>query len=102
MSAVQWTALSFGTLLLLSQAEEPTQDNKLMHLAEVTCKTFTAFSQQEQTVIIAWLQGYYLPEHAPTIIDLNKLSLDKAKLTEHCIAEPDDDVMTAAEAVMGK
>jgi hypothetical protein len=102
MSIVQWAALSVGTLLLLSQAEEPTQDNKLIHLAEVSCETFTTFSQQEQTIIISWLQGYYLSEHAPTIIDLNKLSLDKAKLTEHCIAEPDDDVMTAAEAVMRK
>src|ERR1700730_4188274 len=99
MSVIQWTALSFGGLLLLSQVQEPTQDSKF-HLAEVSCKTFTEFSQQEQAMIMSWLQGYYLPEHAPAIIDLKKLLSDKAKLTEHCINQPEDDLMTAAEAVM--
>jgi hypothetical protein len=51
-------------------------------------------------MIMSWLQGYYLPEHAPAIIDLKKLLSDKAKLTEHCINQPEDDLMTAAEAVM--
>jgi hypothetical protein len=81
------------------ERQEPTQDSKF-HLAEVSCKTFTEFSQQEQAMIMSWLQGYYLPEHAPAIIDLKKLLSDKAKLTEHCINQPEDDLMTAAEAVM--
>ena len=34
------------------------------------------------------------------MIDVEKLLLDRAKLTEHCINKPEDDVMTAAEAVM--
>ena len=50
---------------------------------------------------MAWLQGYYLPEQEPAVI-VEKLLSDKAKLTEHCINEPEDDVMTAAEAVMEK
>ena len=57
-------------------------------------------TQQEQGIIMAWLQGYYLPEHEPAVIDVEKLLSDKAKLTEHCINKPEDDVMTAAEAVM--
>ena len=93
-------ALSIGTLLLLTQAEEPKQDSKVIHLAEVTCRTFTELTQQEQGIIMAWLQVYYLPEHGPAVIDVEKLLLDRAKLTEHCINRPEDDVMTAAEAVM--
>jgi HdeA/HdeB family len=93
-------ALSIGTLLLLTQAEEPKQDRRVIHLAEVTCRTFTELTQQEQGIIMAWLQGYYLPEHGPAVIDVEKLLLDRAKLTEHCINKPEEDVMTAAEAVM--
>ena len=93
-------ALSIGTLLLLTQAEEPKQDRKVIHLAEVTCRTFTELTQQEQGIIMAWLQAYYLPEQEPAVIDVEKLLSDKAKLTEHCINKPEDDVMTAAEAVM--
>ena len=92
--------LSIGTLLLLTQAEEPKQDRRVIHLAEVTCRTFTELTQQEQNIITAWLQGYHLPEQEPAVIDVGKLLLDRAKLTEHCINKPEDDVMTAAEAVM--
>ena len=92
-------ALSIGTLLSLTQAEEPKQDHKVIHLAEITCGTFTELTQQEQGIIMAWLQGYYLPEHEPAVIDVEKLLSDRAKLTEHCINEPEDDLMAAAEAV---
>jgi len=63
-------ALSIGTLLLLTQAEEPKQDRKVIHLAEVTCRMFTELSQQEQGIIMAWLQAYYLPEQEPAVIDV--------------------------------
>ena len=56
-------ALSIGTLLSLTQAEEPKQNHKVIDLAEVTCKTFTELTRQEQNIITAWLQGYHLPEH---------------------------------------
>jgi hypothetical protein len=47
-----------GTLLLLAQTQEPKQDRRVIHLAEVTCKTFTELTIQEQSVITAWLQGF--------------------------------------------
>src|SRR5260370_31908454 len=71
-------------------AQEPKQDRKVIHLTEITCKMFTELTQQEQGIIIAWLQGYYLPEHEPAAIDVEKLLSDRAKLTEHCINEPED------------
>jgi hypothetical protein len=56
----------------------------------------------QQALALASPEGYHLPEHEPAVIDVEKLLSDRAKLTEHCINEPEDDVMTAAEAVMGK
>ena len=50
-------ALSIGTLLSLTEAEEPKQDHKVIHLAEVTCGTFTELTQQEQGIIMARLKG---------------------------------------------
>jgi hypothetical protein len=100
---MQWlaTTLSIGTLLLLSQAQEPKEERKVIHLAEMTCKMFTELTKQEQGIIMAWLQGYELPEGEPALIDVDKLLSDRAKLTEYCIDQPQDDVMTAAEAVLG-
>ena len=58
--------------------------------------------KREQSIIVAWLQGYHLPEYNPPVIDVDKLLSDSAKLTEHCANNPEDDSMTAAEAVFGK
>jgi hypothetical protein len=80
----------------------PLNRNLAIAHSEVTCKTFTELTREEQNIITAWLQGYHLPEHEPAVIDVEKLLSDKAKLTEHCINKPEDDVMTAAEAVMEK
>ena len=43
----RYAALSIGTLLLLTQAEEPKQDRKVIHLTEVACKTFTELTREE-------------------------------------------------------
>jgi hypothetical protein len=50
MALIGIAALSIGTLLLLTQAEEPKQDRKVIHLTEVTCRTFTELTQQEQGI----------------------------------------------------
>jgi acid stress chaperone HdeB len=94
------TSLSIG-MLLLTQTQEPKQERKVIHLTEVPCKTFIEEMKNEQGIIVAWLQGYYLPEDEPPMIDVDKLLSDTAKLREHCINKPEDDVMTAAEAVFG-
>jgi hypothetical protein len=64
------TALSIG-VLLFTQAEEPKQERRVIHLAEMTCKAFTELAKQEQGIIIAWLQGYDLPEGEPAVIDID-------------------------------
>jgi hypothetical protein len=45
-------------------------------------------------------KGYHLPDNRPAVIDLEKLLSDTARLVEHCKTEPEDDVMTAAEALL--
>jgi acid stress chaperone HdeB len=94
------TSLSIG-MVLLTQAQEPKQERKVIHLTEIPCKTFIEEMKNEQGIIVAWLQGYYLPDDEPPVIDVDKLLSDTAKLRQHCINEPEHDVMTAAEAVFG-
>jgi hypothetical protein len=95
------TSLPLGILLLLTQAQEP--DRRVIHLTEITCKAFVEeMKPEERSIIAAWLQGYYLPEHDPPVIDVDKLSSNSAKLREHRLHNPEDDLMTAAEAVFGK
>jgi hypothetical protein len=51
---------------------------------------------------VGWLQGYYLDEHAPPVVNFAKLSVESVSLANRCAARPDDDVMAAAERVFGK
>ena len=53
-------------------------------------------------IVMGWLHGYYLDEHAPPLVDFETLSADSRKLTERCEAHPEEDVMTAAEMLFGK
>jgi hypothetical protein len=95
------SGLPVGILLLLAQTQEP--GPKVIHLTEITCKAFIEeMKPEEHRVIVAWLQGYYFPEHDPPVIDIDNLSSDSAKLREHCLNNPEDDLITAAEAVFGK
>jgi hypothetical protein len=89
-----------GILMLLALEQEPKHHRTSIHLDELTCKAFTELTRPEQTIITAWLKGNHLPEHRPPVIDFDKLLSDTAKLIEHCNTEPEDDVMTAAEALL--
>jgi hypothetical protein len=45
---------------------------------------------------------YYLAEHDPPAIDVDKLFSDNTKLTEHCVNNPADDLITASETIFEK
>jgi hypothetical protein len=84
------TSFPIGILLLLTQAQEP--GRKAIHLIEITCKAFVGeMKREEHSIIVAWLQGYYLHEHP--VIDVDKLSLYSAKLREHCLNNSEDDLL---------
>jgi len=48
------------------------------------------------------LHGYFLDEHAPPIVDFEKLNAGSLKMIERCQSHPDQDVMSAAEVVFDK
>ena len=69
-----------------------------------TCKQFLAMNRDDALIVVGWLQGYYLDEHAhaPPVVDFAKLSVESVSLANRCAARPDDDVMAAAERVFSK
>jgi HdeA/HdeB family protein len=64
-------------------------------LGRTTCTQFLAMSREQSL----WLHGYFLEEHAPPIVDFGKLNAGSLKMIERCQSHPDEDVMSAAEAV---
>jgi hypothetical protein len=68
-------------------------------LGRTTCTQFLAMTREQSLTIVGWLHGYFLDEHAPPIVDFGKLNAGSLKIIERCQSHPDEDVMSAAEAV---
>jgi acid stress chaperone HdeB len=75
--------------------------NKL-DLAALKCRELFEMKREQINIVLAWLQGYYLEEDAPPVIYLDKLSADELRLSGYCVANPQEDVISAAEALFGK
>ena len=59
--------------------------------------------REQIKIVLAWLQAYYLDEDAPlSLIWKYKLSTDELRLSGYCVANPQEDVISAAEALFGK
>src|SRR5436190_10272979 len=93
------SSVLMGTLLLLTQAQEQPRNPRIIHLNKITCKIFVEEMKREQSIVVAWLQGYYSPEREPPVIDVDKLLYDGTKLIEYCVNNPGDDIITAAETL---
>ena len=77
------------------------QDGKL-DLATLTCQQLFEMKREQINIVLGWLQGYYLEENGPPVVDLDKLSADALRLSGYCRANPQEDVISAAEALFGK
>jgi hypothetical protein len=74
------------------------QDGKL-DLAALTCQKLFEMKREQINIVLAWLQAYHLEDDASPVLDLGKLSADALRLSGYCTANPDDDVISASEAL---
>ena len=88
---------------LLLPAEAAAEDHmERIDLAGFTCKQFLEMNRDDALIVVGWLQGYYLDEHAPLIVDFAKLSAESVALVNRCAARPDENIMAAADRVFGR
>ena len=71
-------------------------------LTRFTCKQFLEMTRDDALIVVGWLQGYYLDEHEPPVVDFANLSVHSVSLANRCVARPDENVMAAADRVFGK
>jgi len=65
------------------------------------CKDFLQKSKEEIATTVAWLDGYYMGEDDPAIVDLDKLKDNSAKIETYCTKHPDTTLETMAEELFG-
>jgi acid stress chaperone HdeB len=79
-----------------------TASAQVLDLGTVKCKDWQASGRANIGLTLAWLDGYYQDEKAPSVIDLDKLKSNGAKLGEYCTKNPDIGLGTAAEELFGQ
>ena len=77
-------------------AAAPAQAQKL-DLSTITCKQFLDMNQDNISLILMWMAGYYAEEDAPAIVDFDKMKEDASKLGAYCRDNPTVGLITAAE-----
>lgn len=88
-------ALSMG--LLVVAAPVLAQD---MDVSKISCKEFISAPKDQISTVLTWLEGYYTKENSPPIMYADKTVKDAKALSAYCNANPTDDMIKAAEAVM--
>ena len=53
------------------------------------------------SIIMMWLEGYYTDENEDAVVDFGKMAGDTTHPFVYCGDHPDDDIITAAEEVLG-
>jgi acid stress chaperone HdeB len=77
----------------------PSAHAQVVDLSKTSCKEFLASGKDGITIIWSWLYGYYAEQDADPVVDFGKLAELGQKLAEACKANPDTDIITAAEPI---
>ena len=91
--------LRFASMLVAALVATPSMAGD-MDVSKIKCKEFIGGSKDEIGTILTWLEGYYTKENDPPIMYADKTVKDAKNLSAYCNAHREDDLITAAEAVM--
>ena len=69
-------------------------------MSRVTCKEFVWAGKDNISIIMTWLDAYYLEKDAPPVIDFDRMAKTGKALGEYCGAPRRRRLTKAADQVM--
>lgn len=94
--------LGAAALAAVMLAAVPAMADNNLDLSKVTCKDFIAAGKDNISIILTWLDAYYLSKDAPPVIDFDRMTKSGKALGEYCGANADATLSKAADQVMSK
>jgi hypothetical protein len=73
---------------------------EVVDVAELTCKQFTDYNDDNKAIIMMWFEGYYTEDDEPATIDFGKMAGHLAQILIDCEANPDKSVLEATDEIM--
>lgn len=83
-------------------AAAPAMAENNLDLSKVTCKDFLAAGKDNISIILTWLDAYYLGKDDPPVIDFDRMAKSGQALGKYCGENGDATVAKAADKVMSK
>jgi len=77
------------------------EESSKIDMKKLSCKQFSGYDKDNMSIIMMWLEGYCTDENEGAVIDFSNMAGDTAHLLDYCGDHPDDDIITAAEEVLG-
>jgi hypothetical protein len=99
MKAVCASIVAAAALLIANSVAA--EDSKV-DLSKLTCNQFTAYNNENRGLVMMWFEGYYTDDEDQAIIDFQKMAGDLAQVLIYCGNNPDADMVTATDGIMGK
>lgn len=93
--------LGAAALAAALMAATPALAANQLDLSKVTCKDFLSSGKDNISIIITWLDAYYLGDKAPPVIDFDRMAKSGAGLGQYCGEHGDAMLSKAADTVMG-
>jgi acid stress chaperone HdeB len=91
---------SIGSLLLAAMLVAPASA-QVLDLSTIKCKEFIESRKETIDLILMWLDGFYTEDEDKAVIDFDKMKQKGERLAAYCARNPTEDLMTAAEDIMG-
>jgi acid stress chaperone HdeB len=87
-----------ATLVLPSAGASAAQ----VDLYTMTCKQFLDADKEVVLMILAWLDGWYKGDSDEAKFDPDEFTENTKKIAGHCVRNPNNSIITAADAVLAK
>ncbi len=100
MNAVYAGLFACAALLMASPAVAAEESK--VDMSKLTCKQFTAYNDDNRGLMMMWFEGYYTEDDDPAVVDFQKMAGDLAQVLIYCGNNPDADMVTATDGIMGK
>ena len=94
--------LGTAAMAAMMLAAAPAMAENNLDLSKVTCKDFLAAGKDNISIILTWLDAYYLGKNDPPVIDFDRMATSGQALGKYCGENGDATLAKAADKVMSK
>lgn len=93
-------AAVLGLVFALCAFALPARAQVMLDVSKITCWQYVTYKVTSPKYLAVWLSGFHHGKSGDTVIDMQRVVENAAKLEEYCAKNPDVPMMQAAETIL--